>query len=152
MKRIDELLGDYASHHRTAGNVACHFVGIPLIVYGIVALLRQVRIAEVPGVGLLTAAEVLILVAFLYYVTLDVALAVAMLVFTGALDAMARWADSWPLAVGAFVVGWIFQGVGHAVYEKRSPAFLKNLVHLMVGPLFVLNEALHLRAVEPVKS
>ena len=60
--------------------------------------------------------------------------------------------DSWPIAVGAFVVGWVFQGIGHAVYEKRSPAFLKNLLHLMVGPLFVLNEALHLRTVQTVRA
>lgn len=152
MKRIDELLGDYASHHRTAGNVACHFVGIPMIVYGIVALLRLVRLGELPSLGLLTAAEILIALAFVYYLTLDISLALAMLVFTCALDGLARWVDSWPIAVLAFVVGWIFQGIGHAVYEKRSPAFLKNMVHLMVGPLFVLNEALHLHTVKPVES
>ena len=152
MKRIDELLGDYATHHRTAGNVACHFVGIPLIVYGIVALLTGVRLLAVPGLGVLTAAEFLIVVAFVYYLSLDIALAVAMLVFSCGLDALARWVDSWPIALAAFAVGWVFQGIGHAVYEKRSPAFLKNLVHLMVGPLFVLNEALHLRSVAPVES
>ena len=44
-------------------------------------------------------------------------------------------------------MGWIFQGIGHAVYEKRSPAFLRNLVHLLVGPAFLVNEALHVRPV-----
>ena len=152
MKRIDELLGDYASHHRTLGNVACHFVGIPLIVYGIVALLRLVSVCELPSFGLLTAAEILIALAFVYYLTLDVPLALAMLLFTCGLDALARWVHSWPIAVLAFIVGWIFQGIGHTVYEKRSPAFVKNLVHLLVGPLFVLNEALHLHSVKPLES
>lgn len=52
MKKIDALLSDYASHHATKGNVACHFVGIPLIVFGILSMLRGVRIAE--GSGLLS--------------------------------------------------------------------------------------------------
>jgi uncharacterized membrane protein YGL010W len=43
---------------------------------------------------------------------------------------------TWPYAVGAFVVGWVFQFVGHA-YEGKSPAFLTNLLHLLVGPLWV---------------
>ncbi|MDP9107285.1 MAG: DUF962 domain-containing protein, partial [Candidatus Eremiobacteraeota bacterium] len=42
----------------------------------------------------------------------------------------------WPCAIGAFAVGWVFQFVGHA-YEGKAPAFLTNLLHLLVGPLWV---------------
>jgi uncharacterized membrane protein YGL010W len=42
-----------------------------------------------------------------------------------------------------FILGWIFQFVGHAVYEKRQPAFLKNALHLLVGPLWILNDMVH---------
>ncbi len=49
-------------------------------------------------------------------------------------------------------MGWIFQGIGHAVYEKRSPAFLRNLVHLLVGPAFLVNEALRIRPVAKVDA
>jgi uncharacterized membrane protein YGL010W len=42
----------------------------------------------------------------------------------------------WPYAIGAFVVGWVFQFIGHA-YEGKAPAFLTNLLHLLVGPLWV---------------
>jgi uncharacterized membrane protein YGL010W len=44
-------------------------------------------------------------------------------------------------AVALFVVGWIFQFVGHYVYEKRAPAFYRNLAHLLVGPLWILAKA-----------
>ena len=47
--------------------------------------------------------------------------------------------------LAAFVAGWIFQGIGHARYEKKSPAFFKNLLHLLVGPIFLWNELLHVR-------
>ena len=43
--------------------------------------------------------------------------------------------------VGAFVLGWVFQFVGHH-WEGRKPAFADDLVGLLVGPAFVLGEAL----------
>jgi uncharacterized membrane protein YGL010W len=40
----------------------------------------------------------------------------------------------------------IFRAIGHAVYEKNRPAFFKNLLHLLVGPLlFRMNELLRIR-------
>ena len=44
MKRIDALLSEYGSYHRTRGNLVCHAFGITLIVYGVLALLRQISI------------------------------------------------------------------------------------------------------------
>jgi uncharacterized membrane protein YGL010W len=147
MAKVDELLADYGDHHRTRGNVACHFVGIPLIVFGLLAALGAVRLGTVAGVTV-TGAEVLIGVGVLYYLTLDERLALGMLAVTAGLDALGRVAG-WQVGVAAFVVGWVFQGIGHAVYEKRSPAFLRNFVHLMVGPIFLLNEVVRVRRVEP---
>jgi uncharacterized membrane protein YGL010W len=38
----------------------------------------------------------------------------------------------WILAGGLFVLGWIFQFVGHA-YERKPPEFLKDWRFLLVG-------------------
>ncbi len=38
----------------------------------------------------------------------------------------------WPVPLGLFVVGWIFQLVGHA-YEGKPPEFLKDWRFLFVG-------------------
>ena len=38
-----------------------------------------------------------------------------------------------------FVVGWVIQFVGH-YYEGRKPAFVDDLVGLLVGPMFVVAE------------
>ena len=56
------------------------------------------------------------------------------------LDAAGRFIPAWP-ALGLFVFGWILQGVGHWVYEKNSPAFFRNFVHLAVGQLWILAKA-----------
>ena len=153
MRKIDALLSDYASHHATKGNVACHFVGIPLIVFGILSMLRVVRIAEGSGLlGSITLAEVFIVVAFAFYLSLNGSLALAMLVTLALLDGLALSSGNWRAGLAAFVVGWIFQGIGHAVYEKKSPSFLKNAVHLLVGPLFLVNEVLRIRHIEGPKA
>jgi uncharacterized membrane protein YGL010W len=47
------------------------------------------------------------------------------------------------VGVGAFVIGWIIQFVGHA-WEGRKPAFVDDLIGLAIGPLFVLCEMLFL--------
>lgn len=143
MKRVDDLLSDYGAHHRTHGNLVCHAFGVTLIVFGILSLLAEIR------VGPLTAGEILIAVVVLYYATLDLPLAGAMLAAFALLDLAARAVGDWKVGLAAFVVGWVFQAIGHAVYEKNRPAFFKNLQHLLVGPLFLVNELLKVRRIAP---
>ena len=38
----------------------------------------------------------------------------------------------WPVPAGLFIVGWIFQFVGHA-YEGKPPEFLRDWRFLFVG-------------------
>ncbi|HEY3172067.1 MAG TPA: Mpo1-like protein [Thermoanaerobaculia bacterium] len=144
LKRIDALLADYGSHHRTRGNLVCHVLGITLIVFGILAVLAQIR------VGPVSVAEIAIATMVLYDATLDLSLAAGLLVAFALLDVGARAVGDWRIGLAAFALGWIFQAIGHAVYEKNRPAFFKNLLHLLVGPLFVVNELLKVRRVAPV--
>ena len=48
-------------------------------------------------------------------------------------------AFSWRVAIGLFVVGWIFQFIGHR-YEGKQPAFFSNLVFLLVGPIWLAKD------------
>ena len=48
---------------------------------------------------------------------------------------------SWRWALALFVVGWIFQFVGHAI-EGNQPAFFRNPVYLIIGPLWIVRRAL----------
>ena len=47
---------------------------------------------------------------------------------------------SWRWALVLFVVGWLFQFVGHAI-EGNQPAFFKNPLYLLVGPVWLLRRA-----------
>jgi uncharacterized membrane protein YGL010W len=46
----------------------------------------------------------------------------------------------WRWALGVFVVGWVFQFIGHAI-EGNQPAFFRNPVYLLVGPLWLVRRA-----------
>lgn len=46
----------------------------------------------------------------------------------------------WRWALSLFVVGWIFQFIGHAI-EGNQPAFFRNPVYLLVGPLWLIKRA-----------
>lgn len=129
------LFEDYAAYHRDPRNLICHEIGIPLIVLGIIGLLRLVTLPawnlNLAAIALI-AAIVYYLVAFGRTERAATFIAIAGLVLLYGLSGFLAW----PYAVGAFVVGWIAQFIGHA-YEGKSPAFLTNLVHLLVGPLWV---------------
>ena len=140
MPRIDALFTDYAASHSTRGNLRCHAAGITLIIFGLLSFLARIPIA-----GIWTASELLVVLGFLFYAALDLPLALAVLCYAAILDVAARLAGSWALGLAAFVAGWILQGIGHAVYEKNRPAFLRNLVHLLTGPAYLVAEALGLR-------
>ena len=140
--RIDALLADYGHAHRAPGNVACHTIGIPLIVFGLLSMLGAVPIG-----GVVTASEALLAAAFVWYVAMDAKLGVAMLVAGGILDLAAHAVADARMGAAAFVLGWIFQAIGHGVYEKSSPAFLRNLVHLLVGPAYLVNKVARARPV-----
>jgi uncharacterized membrane protein YGL010W len=137
MPPIRTLFADYAAYHQTKGNKWFHRFGIPMIMLTLLGMLARVGVS-VGGLRV-DLAMLLIVVAEVVYLMLDWRLGAVMLVvsvgfyFLGA--AMPLW-----LNVTLFVVGWIFQFLGHSVYEKKSPAFLTNALHLLIGPLWILND------------
>lgn len=141
-----DLMAQYAAYHRDRRNIATHFVGIPLIVFAISVLLARAEFAL--GDTPMNAAIVLWAVSSLWYLTRgNLVLGAATAIVNGVLTALAMTAaqgsmTGWLLiGVGSFVVGWIIQFVGH-YYEGRKPAFVDDLVGLLVGPMFVVGEAM----------
>ncbi len=141
-----DLMAQYASYHRDRRNIATHFVGIPLIVFAIGVLLARIELNL--GAVQLTAAWLLWGASTAWYLTRgNLVLGLAVSVVNGLLMAAAE-----PLAagsvgnwlawgLGSFVAGWIIQFLGH-YYEGKKPAFVDDLVGLLVGPMFVVGEAL----------
>lgn len=144
MKTLVDHLAQYAAYHRDRRNIVTHFVGIPMIVLAVTVLLSRPGI-EVSGLWLSPAAAVA-LVTTLFYLRLDFRFGVVMGALLGlcvwfsaglAMGGTALWLSA---GLGFFVVGWVIQFVGH-FYEGRKPAFVDDLMGLMIGPLFVVAEA-----------
>jgi uncharacterized membrane protein YGL010W len=131
---------DYAAFHQTPGNRLCHSFGIPIIVLSSLSLLARVPLFTAGGVEV-TLAEPLIFLFVAYYLTLDAALAAFMLITYALLDVAGRQIPLVP-ALALFVLGWVLQGIGHYIYEKKSPAFFRNFAHLGIGQLWILAKAI----------
>ena len=149
MKTLDDHLSNYAAYHRDPRNIATHFVGIPLIVVAVATLLSRPAFGAVDVAGVSFAfspATVVIALTIAFYLRLDVRYGLTMaLVMIGAgllgAFAAAQSTTTWLVAgVSSFVVGWVIQFVGH-YFEGKKPAFVDDLVGLLVGPLFVVAEA-----------
>ncbi len=143
MSALARSLARYGEYHRNRRNVATHLVGIPMIVLAVMVLLSRPYLDIEQG--WLTPARVLMIPVIIFYLRLDIRFGIVMAVllslgsWAGLLvvrEATATWLG-W--GIGLFVVGWIFQFVGHA-FEGRKPAFVDDIKSLLVGPLFVVAE------------
>jgi uncharacterized membrane protein YGL010W len=146
MRNATELMVQYAAYHRDRRNIATHFVGIPLIVFGLGVLLARPSFPV--GSWVLTPAWIAWTAGTLWYLTRGIfTLGAATSLIAFVLFAMAQQVAggsvaSWlTWAIAATILGWIVQFVGH-YYEGRKPAFVDDLVGLMVGPMFVTAELL----------
>ncbi|WP_109440674.1 DUF962 domain-containing protein [Acinetobacter haemolyticus] len=143
MTNLERQLSQYAAYHLDRHNIVTHFIGIPLIVFSILCLAARAGI-EISGFSI-TLAMLLIGLSTIYYISLDKLFGLLMLILFIAAYPLAIKIASLPMwswlgaSIGIFVVGWVFQFVGH-YFEKKKPAFVDDLIGLAIGPLFVLAE------------
>lgn len=148
MRTVHEWFASYAADHQNATNRAIHWVCVPVITWTVIAALWTIPPILPqwfrPGLW----AVVAMFASFLFYHRLSRKLAYAM-----ALAFIVGGAIAWALygALGArdllilagvlFVAAWIGQFVGHAI-EGRRPAFLTNIVQLLIGPAWLMGKLL----------
>jgi uncharacterized membrane protein YGL010W len=130
----------YAAYHRNHWNRLTHFIGVPAIIFAILIPMSWVSFG-----GGVTLAHVFLGAVLAYYFVLDVPLALATTLVTGALFYAAKLAADTGVSSGwiwfgvFFVGGWIFQLVGH-IFEGRRPALADNLFQIFVAPIFLVAE------------
>ncbi len=138
-------LASYREYHRDHRNVLTHAVGIPMIVLAIEVLLSR---PALPVAGMaLTPAIIASALAAVWYLRLDLKMGLLMTLvlalFLGVGSQIAAISTTAWLGggIGLFVLGWALQFLGHH-YEGRKPAFVDDLRSFLVGPLFMVVEAL----------
>ncbi|MFZ2652325.1 MAG: Mpo1-like protein [Burkholderiaceae bacterium] len=146
MRSATDLLSQYAQYHRDRRNIVSHLIGVPMIVFALGVLLARPAFAI--GDAALTPAWLVFAPVAAWYLTrgnlllgVAVSLEVAALLWLGQMLARGSITSWLAWGIGFFVVGWIIQFVGHW-YEGRRPAFVDDLVGLLIGPMFVSAEGM----------
>lgn len=143
MTSLTGQLAKYAAYHRDPRNIATHFFGVPTILFAVTALLARPAV-EVGGLTL-SPVWLVALAATGFYLRLDrrfglVMGAVLAASAFGATHLAAQSTGVWlGVSLGLFSGGWVVQFVGHW-FEGKKPAFVDDLVGLLIGPLFVIAE------------
>jgi uncharacterized membrane protein YGL010W len=146
MRTATDLLSQYAAYHRDRRNIVSHFVGVPMIVFAVGVLLAHPQ-WQLNGVAFTPAWIVLVLAAMWWLtrgaLTLGIVTSAAvmgLLVLShNAADTSLGARLAW--GIGFFIVGWVIQFIGHW-YEGKKPAFVDDMVGLLVGPMFIVAEAM----------
>ena len=144
MKTLVDQLSSYAGYHRDPRNIVTHYIGVPMIMFAVVILLSRAQWGGVLGLPQSLALWAG-LAAAIYYWRLDMRYglfmtAVLLLMLALAAPIAAQSTAVWlGWGLGLFAVGWVIQFIGH-YYEGRKPAFLDDVMGLLIGPLFVVAE------------
>lgn len=129
MKKIDAYFKDYEAYHHTSGNKITHLYGVSLIIVSLFGLLHRWH----PAVAI-----ALFVIGNAFYLKLNLRLGLSMVASTGIFYGLGLLLNN-EVLWSFFILGWVLQGVGHFVFEKRSPAFTKNFIHILVGPAYLQN-------------
>ena len=138
MDSLEVWFERYGESHRHPLNRALHTLCVPVIAGTLLALLALIPVPwnRSANLGMLALA-----VAMIVYVWLSLRHALGIAVLAGATVALlCQWPIlmTLPVLLGAFVVAWIGQFIGHSI-EGRRPSFLDDLRFLLIGPLWVLD-------------
>ena len=138
---LDRYFQEYAESHQHPTNRLTHKVALPFIVFHTLVMLDWCKLpgpvfATLNGAPYgLSVGHVFFVAVILWYATMSPKLAGIMaLAFLPAFP-IGAFIPKLGIVVIA-IVAWTIQFAGHAIWEKRSPAFLQNLVQALIGPLF----------------
>ncbi|MDJ0941074.1 MAG: DUF962 domain-containing protein [Woeseiaceae bacterium] len=142
--KLMDMLTGYASAHQHPFNIFVHMIGIPTIMLGVLIPLTWPSY-EIAGVTI-TAAHVVMLGFFLFYMTLDALFAIVFLVVAFLMTLLAirlgqlPTTTAWIVAAACFFGGYAAQFVGHAV-EKSMPVLVKHPIQAnLAAPFFTVVE------------
>ncbi|EHK8986270.1 DUF962 domain-containing protein [Vibrio vulnificus] len=140
MRSLEQWLDAYGESHQNSTNQKIHTFAVPGIFFSIVALIWSLPSLPLPVLSL-NWVWIAALPVWWFYYRLSLSVFLMMLGSTLASIALAWSVEllGMPLAemaVGLFIVLWIFQFVGHKI-EGKKPSFFEDLKFLLIGPVWV---------------
>lgn len=144
MRNLQSWLAEYAESHRSHANKFIHWICVPAIMLSIVGLLWAIPVPQgwAAGSAFFNWGVLAALLVMIYYCVLAWRLALGMTLVVAAMVFIVYGTSltaAWPWLVWAivFVLAWIGQFIGHKI-EGKKPSFFKDLLFLLIGPLWLL--------------
>lgn len=136
--RLHKYFHEYQAVHLHPVNLLIHKIAIPLIVFHIIAMLSWLKLFTIYNFEI-SLAHLVSVGVLIFYFSLDILYAIFMCFFIILCLFVSNFTSVWIVWCIAFIA-WILQFIGHYFFEKKSPAFSKNFIQLLIGPLYILNE------------
>ncbi len=151
MRTAEEWFAEYAESHQNPTNVVIHKICVPAIYFSIIGMLASIDtgwLAEITRVSnpyVMNWAVIVAVPVMIFYALLGFRYFLWMLVFTFLCNLLAVTLKEiyhlplFYISLFVFVVAWAGQFYGHKV-EGKKPSFLKDLVFLLIGPVWVFKK------------
>ena len=137
MRSLDSYLDEYAESHRHPTNKSIHNIAVPLIMWSLLGFLHTFAINGSD----FRLSYVLIIASLLYYASFKRPL---VLISMGLVTAVMVASFSFVLelrivSLVVFFLSWAAQFYGHKL-EGKKPSFFKDLLFLLIGPVWVMSK------------
>lgn len=138
---LEEWLDKYGESHQNKKNILIHKVCVPAIMFSLLGLVWSIPWPFSDyGMPFINWTLVLLVPALLFYFSLSLKVALAMLVFSMiqllGVFYLNKITPLWQTCLVMFVIAWIGQFVGHKI-EGKKPSFFEDLQFLLIGPIWV---------------
>lgn len=142
------MLAEYGQSHQNKTNQLIHKICVPAIMLSLLGLLWSIPVpVSIPQY--INYASVFGAICLVYYCLLSVKYFFLMLPTLALMLFILNWIDTSVgnlvlISGGTFIVSWILQFIGHKI-EGKKPSFLKDLLFLLIGPLWVYKSIFNLK-------
>ncbi len=135
MITLENYLAEYKESHLNPINIKIHFICVPLIMWSLLGFLHTFLVAGVNGSYIGVAAGLAYYLSF-KNLRVFVSMSLVTLLMLASYDLIPELRI---VSVVVFVLAWLGQFYGHKV-EGKKPSFFKDLVFLLIGPVWVLKK------------
>lgn len=139
MRTLKSMLDEYSESHQNPFNQVIHKLCVPLIMFSLLGLLWLIPTPL--AFGQLNWATIVSFLVMFYYLVLSRKYFILMIPVIGIMyygnHLLAQTNYLLIVSVIVFVLSWVLQVWGHKV-EGKKPSFLKDLLFLLIGPIWVV--------------
>jgi len=149
MRTQRQFLDEYRKTHSNPTNALVHTICVPVILFASIGMLWTLPLwrwlgFHGPFASWVNGATVVALLTLVFYAVLSLravlymtaifAVCAAIVIAMQNADLPVLW-----ICAGLWIAAWLGQFYGHHV-EGAKPAFLDDVVFLLIGPLFILEK------------